>query len=99
MQPQWVGSKYPTHSIHIGAHVCLSGAKFAWAKNEVLTYLDGNLFNLQFRGRGDIPDSSEGGQKEILGRNLRNPLGADCIPGSGGEAGVFAVEVGTRVTQ
>ena len=37
------------------------------------TYLDGNLFNLQFRGRGDIPDSSEGGQKEILGRNLRNP--------------------------
>ena len=49
---------------------------------------------MQFRGRGDIPDSSEGGQKEILGRNLRNPLGADCIPGSGGEAGVFAVEVG-----
>ena len=37
------------------------------------TYLDGNLFNLQFRGRGDIPDSSEGGQKEILGKNLRNP--------------------------
>ena len=35
LQPQWVGSKYPTHSIHFGAHVWLSGGKFAWAKNEV----------------------------------------------------------------
>ena len=70
-----------------------------------MTYLAGNLFNLQFRAGGTFrlhphwEGGRGGGQKEILGRNLRNPLGADCIPGSGGEAGVFAVEVGARVTQ
>ena len=58
------------------------------------TYLDGNLFNLQFRGRGDIPDSSEGEQKEILGKNLRNPPAGLPIafPRVGVESGVFAVE-------
>ena len=55
------------------------------------TYLDGNLFNLQFRGRGDIPDSSEGGQKEILGKNVKNPPARLPIafPRVGVESGVF----------
>ena len=59
-----------------------------------VTYLERNLFNLQFRGRGDIPDSSEGGQKEILGKNLRNPPAGLPIafPRLGVESGVFAVE-------
>ena len=43
------------------------------------TYLDGNLFNLQFRAGGTFrlhphwEGGRGGGQKEILGRNLRNP--------------------------
>ena len=68
----------PALHICMRAHFRLSAAKLFSAKTQV-TYLAGNLFNLQFRAGGTFrlhphwEGGRGGGQKEILGRNLRNP--------------------------
>ena len=68
----WIQLRIQSLPFHIAAHLSVYLAPNLLRLKSRVTYLDGNLFNLQFRGRGDIPDSSEVGQKEILGKNLRN---------------------------
>ena len=54
---------------HIAAHISAYLALDLLRLKSWVTYLDGNLFNLQFRGRGDIPDSSdEEGKKKFSER-------------------------------
>ena len=79
------------------AHFRLSAAKLFYGKTQV-TYLAGNLFNLQFRAGGTFRlhphwEGGRGGGKKKFSEGIWGIRGGgDCIPETGVEFGVFAVE-------